>query len=92
MCIGVLPACLYVNHIHAVPVEARKGYWSSEIGTLVNLNVGTGIHQVFFGRTAELSLHPDLTLYSSQFFLNPSKFSLLVMCVCVRACARVHVG
>jgi hypothetical protein len=27
MCMGVLTACLPVNHIHAMPTEARRGHW-----------------------------------------------------------------
>ena len=25
MCMNALPACLYMHHVHAVPVETRRG-------------------------------------------------------------------
>ena len=27
MYVGILPACMSVHHVHAVPAEARRGSW-----------------------------------------------------------------
>ena len=34
ICIRVLPHCMAVNHIHAVPVEAREGDGSAMTGVI----------------------------------------------------------
>ena len=39
MCMGVLPACTSVYHVHAVPMEARKGCWILELSGCRDLNL-----------------------------------------------------
>lgn len=59
MCMAVLPACMYVHHVHAVPTEARRGCkipwtwsysfgcWESNLGPLEEQPVTPALPQAF---------------------------------------------
>lgn len=45
MCMGILPACMSVDYMHAIPVEARRGRENTlelESQVIVSPSVGAG--------------------------------------------------
>ena len=60
MCIGILPACMYVCHVYAVPLEAKRGSTSSRTGVkmVVNSSQGTGTVEQLGQDPSDRHLHP----------------------------------
>lgn len=99
MCIGILPACVYVHHVCDVPTEARRG--APTPGTGVRRNwVTIWVLETEPSGTAvsALAVEPFLQPYEASLFKEmPSSVSFSIsffrkfICLFVCACSNVCV-